>query len=68
MSAIVDDDLGERRRLLARACRVMAHSGLVDNILGHISLRVGDDRLLVRCRGPEEAVARGHRDEGRRRD
>lgn len=49
-----DDDLSTQRIELARACRVMAHRGLVTDILGHISLRVDDDHLLVRCRGPRE--------------
>lgn len=42
------------RQLIAEACRVLAGRGLADGILGHISLRVGDDRILVRCRGPRE--------------
>jgi 3,4-dihydroxyphthalate decarboxylase len=33
---------------------VLAARGLADGILGHISLRVDERRLLVRCRGPEE--------------
>ncbi|ADX75308.1 3,4-dihydroxyphthalate decarboxylase (plasmid) [Pseudarthrobacter phenanthrenivorans Sphe3] len=36
------------------ACRVLAHRGLADGILGHISLRIGENSLLVRCRGPQE--------------
>ncbi len=42
--------LDEQRELVAQACRVAAARGLVDGILGHLSLRVDDDRLLVRCR------------------
>lgn len=42
------------RSELALACQVMAYRGLVDDILGHISHRFGDDALLVRCRGPQE--------------
>ena len=42
--------LGEQRELVAQACRVAAARRLVDGILGHLSLRVDDDRLLVRCR------------------
>jgi len=42
------------RRQVANACRVLAHRGLVDDILGHISFRVGADSVLVRCRGSEE--------------
>lgn len=44
---------GERESI-ALACRVLAHRGLADGILGHISLRMGENRLLVRCRGPLE--------------
>ncbi|MGH9114392.1 MAG: class II aldolase/adducin family protein [Acidimicrobiales bacterium] len=39
---------------MARACRILAVEGLVRDILGHVSLRVGDDRVLVRARGPED--------------
>ncbi|MGI8692509.1 MAG: class II aldolase/adducin family protein [Geodermatophilaceae bacterium] len=42
------------RREVADACRVLAGRGLSDGILGHVSLRIDDRRLLVRCRGPEE--------------
>ncbi|WMY79954.1 class II aldolase/adducin family protein [Citricoccus sp. I39-566] len=42
------------RESIAIACRVLAHRGLADGILGHISLRITDDTLLVRCRGPRE--------------
>lgn len=42
------------RTLIAEACRVLAARGLADGILGHISLRVDDDRILVRCRGLRE--------------
>lgn len=44
----------EERREIAHGCRVLAARGLVDDILGHISLRVDDDIVLVRCRGPQE--------------
>lgn len=42
------------RKLISDACRVLASRGLADGILGHISLRIDDQRLLVRCRGPWE--------------
>jgi ribulose-5-phosphate 4-epimerase/fuculose-1-phosphate aldolase len=38
------------RALVAEACRVAASRGLVDGTLGHVSLRIDEDRLLVRCR------------------
>jgi len=44
------DRLEEQRTLVAQGCRVAAARGLVDGILGHLSLRVDDDHLLVRCR------------------
>jgi 3,4-dihydroxyphthalate decarboxylase len=42
------------RRQIADACRVLAARGLADGILGHISMRTGPGRLLIRCRGPHE--------------
>jgi ribulose-5-phosphate 4-epimerase/fuculose-1-phosphate aldolase len=47
-------DLGARRVLLANACRVLGARGLAEDVLGHISLRTGPERMLVRCRGPLE--------------
>jgi ribulose-5-phosphate 4-epimerase/fuculose-1-phosphate aldolase len=43
-----------RREQIAQACRVLAARDLAAGILGHISMRVGPDQLLVRCRGPRE--------------
>ncbi|MEV4603297.1 class II aldolase/adducin family protein [Amycolatopsis sp. NPDC049253] len=42
------------RRLVSDACRVLAARGLAEGFLGHVSLRIDDDRLLVRCRGNQE--------------
>lgn len=47
-------DLAALRQEIALACRVLAGRGLADGILGHISLRIDQRRLLVRCRGPRE--------------
>lgn len=41
-------------QLIADACRMLAHRGLVDGILGHVSAPMSDDRVLVRCRGAYE--------------
>lgn len=49
------DEFRSARRELATACRVMAHRTLAEDILGHVSLRVDDQHLLVRCRGPAES-------------
>jgi len=47
-------DLASERRTVALGCRVLAHRGLAEDVLGHVSVRVGEDRMLVRCRGPRE--------------
>ncbi len=49
-----DDRETALRRTVALGCRVLARAGLVENVLGHVSIRTGPDRMLVRCRGPEE--------------
>jgi 3,4-dihydroxyphthalate decarboxylase len=48
------EDLDAVRREVADACRVLAARGLAEGVLGHISLRVDAEHLLVRCRGPRE--------------
>lgn len=48
-------DPDELRQTIAVACRVMAATGLVEHVLGHISVRDEAGGLLVRCRGPLEA-------------
>jgi ribulose-5-phosphate 4-epimerase/fuculose-1-phosphate aldolase len=47
--------LESQRTLVAQGCRVAAARGLVDGILGHVSLRIDDDRLLIRCRSDTDA-------------
>ncbi|HEX3590093.1 MAG TPA: class II aldolase/adducin family protein, partial [Pseudonocardiaceae bacterium] len=42
------------RTQIAQACRILAVEGLVDGILGHVSVRVDPGHLLIRCRGPQE--------------
>ncbi|MBX9641611.1 MAG: class II aldolase/adducin family protein, partial [Mycobacteriaceae bacterium] len=44
------DTLDQQRSVVAQACRVAAARGLVDGMLGHLSLRVEEEHLLVRCR------------------
>lgn len=46
----VTESFRDERQLVADACRVAAARGLVDGILGHVSLRVDDEHMLVRCR------------------
>jgi ribulose-5-phosphate 4-epimerase/fuculose-1-phosphate aldolase len=40
---------------VAAACRVLAVTGLVEHVLGHVSARTGPQTLVVRCRGPRES-------------
>jgi 3,4-dihydroxyphthalate decarboxylase len=47
-------ELWQQRIAVAQACRLLAHRGLVEDVLGHISLRVSPTRALLRCRGPHE--------------
>lgn len=42
------------RTEVAQACRILATEGLVEGVLGHVSARVDDDHMLIRCRGPQE--------------
>lgn len=46
--------LTELRSTVATACRILAHQGLAADVLGHVSLRLDSDRMLLRCRGPED--------------
>lgn len=48
------EGLEKQRSLVAEACRVAASRQLVDGILGHISLRIDDERLLIRCRSDDD--------------
>jgi ribulose-5-phosphate 4-epimerase/fuculose-1-phosphate aldolase len=49
------DQLDRQRAAVAQGCRVAAARGLVDGILGHLSLRIDDDHLLIRCRSDTDA-------------
>jgi len=51
---VTGDDLAPLRLEVAQACRVAAARGLVDGILGHISARVDEQHLLVRCRSDSD--------------
>jgi ribulose-5-phosphate 4-epimerase/fuculose-1-phosphate aldolase len=42
------------RHIVATACRILAHQGLAADVLGHVSLRLDDEAILLRCRGPED--------------
>ncbi len=53
-----DQRLEVRRREIAVACRVLAHRNAVEDILGHVSLRIDDGHALIRCRGSNESGLR----------
>lgn len=42
------------RRRVAVGCRILALAGLCEDVLGHVSVRVEHDVVLVRSRGPDE--------------
>jgi 3,4-dihydroxyphthalate decarboxylase len=46
--------LAARRRQVAVGCRIIAHAGLAEDVLGHISVRLDGGTILVRSRGPAE--------------
>lgn len=48
------DAFAHVREEVARACRVMAARDLAPGILGHISVRIDEHRMAVRCRHPED--------------
>lgn len=49
-------EIGDLRSLVARSCRILAMEGLIDEITGHVSVRLPEaDRMLIRCRGDVEA-------------
>ena len=48
----------EHRHRVAVACRILAAAGLIEDVLGHVSVRLDDDTVLVRSRGPREAGVR----------
>lgn len=48
------DERWDQRVMVAQACRLLAYRGLVEDVLGHISLRVSATSALLRCRGPRE--------------
>lgn len=50
-----DHDLVELRRELAISCRILAATGCVREITGHVSSRIpASDDVLVRCRRPDD--------------
>src|SRR5438105_3973969 len=57
-------DVEALRAKVAMSCRILGRRQLVDGVLGHVSARVDEERLLIRCRGPRErGVARTQADD-----
>lgn len=55
MTAVApQSELTELRTVVATACRILAHQGLAADVLGHVSVRLDEDRILLRCRGSED--------------
>lgn len=53
------DAVEDLRALVALSCRILAATGCVREITGHVSARVpGTDRILVRCRPPQDPGVR----------
>lgn len=49
------ESLESLREKVALSCRILAHQGLVSDILGHVSARIPDSSdMFIRCRGEEE--------------
>src|SRR6201991_270058 len=46
--------MSDLQTTVATACRILADQGLAADVLGHVSVRLDDDRILLRCRGPED--------------
>jgi ribulose-5-phosphate 4-epimerase/fuculose-1-phosphate aldolase len=53
------EPMEELREKVAVSCRILAMEGLVDEILGHVSVRIaGVDEMWIRCRSSEEEGVR----------
>ena len=46
--------LQEERAKVALSCRILARHHLIEGILGHVSARVDESSMLIRCRGEDD--------------
>jgi ribulose-5-phosphate 4-epimerase/fuculose-1-phosphate aldolase len=46
--------MSDLQTTVAMACRMLAQQGLAADVLGHVSVRLDEQRILLRCRGPED--------------
>ena len=49
------DNVESVEETIATACRILGFMGLVRETTGHVSARLDDWRMLIRCRGKDEA-------------
>lgn len=49
------DNVESVEETIATACRILGFMGLVRETTGHVSARLDDRRMLIRCRGKDEA-------------
>src|SRR3954451_4291398 len=54
----MDAQYDEIRETIAKACRALGQMDITKEALGHISFRVGDDRMLIKGKGPGEVGLR----------
>lgn len=53
------DSIEELQKKVALCCRILAMEGLVEGILGHVSVRIPNtNEMLIRCRSQEEQGVR----------
>jgi ribulose-5-phosphate 4-epimerase/fuculose-1-phosphate aldolase len=46
--------MSDLQTTVATGCRILAQQGLAADVLGHISVRLAPERILLRCRGPQD--------------
>lgn len=48
------ESLDEIREKVALSCQILANEGLVEGMLGHVSVRLSDEEMLIRCRSEDD--------------
>lgn len=48
------ENLEELRHKVALSCRILANEGLVEGMLGHVSTRLPEGEMLIRCRSEDD--------------
>lgn len=52
---MASDSIDSAQETIATACRLLGFLGLVRETTGHVSARLDDQRMLIRCRGKQES-------------